>query len=186
MTKLPEKIPLGKAAEDLSAIADLLEESGDLDEALVKVFGEAHALQKDAVDRNFLFHQYVKSQIALAKDMADNWKHQKDVMQNVLERHKDRIKFIMEANPDIPFKGAQGKMTLQASPSALNLAFQSSKRTFETISDHDITKYKVDASYVDIVQLKALNKEKVKEDLKAGRELPFARLTQSKHVRFKV
>jgi hypothetical protein len=185
----PVKIPLEQAAADLSALADLIEEENvEPDAALLQVFGELKALQAAAVDRNFLFNQYLRSQIELAKDMVNNWKHRRDVMTNVMERHKERLKLALEQNPKVPFKGQHGRIALQKSPDAMNLAIPTVKKTFELIADDDIEGLSKEMcqKYFPQILVRTVNKEKIKNDLKAGVDVPFAHLKQTNHVRFKV
>ena len=188
MAELPDKIPLDVAAADLSQVANLLEENGDMDYALLKVFGEKQALQEAAVDRNFLFHQYTKSMVQMAKEMEANWKAKKGFLTNVLESHKERLQSILEQNNKIPFRGKQGKIALQKSPPGMSLAIPTVKKTFEMVAEKDIQGLDQERKdrYFPKVLIQTIDKEKIKEDLKAGDQLPFAVLTQDNHVRFRI
>jgi hypothetical protein len=119
---------------------------------------------------------------ALLSDRAQNLKAKSKALDNEEKRLKDHIKYILENSPNVvAISSEKDKFTLCESPESLELKIKTSSRSISKVLDYD-SSY-VPTEFIDIVTLRTLNTEKVRQYLKDGNELDWAELKTSKHVR---
>lgn len=186
---IKKRAPLELAALDFAAVLNQIEElDGDIDQAILSTFGELKVGLADAVDRRIYFLQFLESQIEHVEKMEKAWKHRRQVLENLNTRIKDSTKqTIVAAEGSLKLKGNLGELAVQKSPPSVRYMFESSRRSFEVVTDDMVSKYKIPAKYLQHVELLQLNKTLVKEELLAGNELEFAVLERNNsHVRIRV
>lgn len=174
------KVPMAFAMSTLAAMCDAIDNGAELDDALVAQFQEAKLDLVEAIDRRVAFFRYLQGQIAAAKAARDAWQDDYKRLQAIEEKFKEKTKELVEAHPDLPKEGTIGKLAVQANPPSVKLTFEDRKLT-----RHVIDFFGVDEKYIKTETTYTLNAKLVADDLKAGVELPWARLEQGTHIRFK-
>ncbi len=166
---------LNDAAANLSAICLSLEMCEDaidpraVDQYLLNLFDNVSMELTDSVERRKAFANELRSKIELAKKYRDDGIKQQKRYELILERLIENTKRTVEANPDIPFKDALGgRLRILPNPSPTVIIIDPAQ-----VSDEYMTKKLV----LDF------NKAKIKEDIKNGVELEWARLEYGTHLR---
>lgn len=166
------------------ALEDLTEDDG------VAVMEKVNQAEKDLsqkVDDWAYFLRTLEKEYKEAEERTAAYRKKREALKNALTRSKEWLKAIMEAGPTVPYKGAKATLRLQANggKKALDLMFTLGEKTVTNIVDH----FSIDLipdEYLKPVSFYTLDTEKLREDLEAGKELTFAKLTQGKHVRITV
>lgn len=179
------KLSFAEAAGDLERICQQIDNQEEtIEETLHEIFTQARDTLMEAVDRRIKYIKYTESQVRLAKEMRDEWSDRAQRLEKALEYIKDDTKAVIKENPGIPFRGSLGSVkiyknatpSLRIEPDSLKLAKQT----------HEIVEYAgtlAPMEYVEMKEVRVLNKEKLKNDLKAGKEIPGISLEQGDHVR---
>lgn len=178
-SSLPTKIPLAFAATLLAKVSDDIE-SGNLDATLIAAFEDAKLATSEAVDRRIAFDAFIKSAIDRCKETAKSWRDEAAKLEKAHKRFLERTKEIVEANPDIPFKGSLGRFVIQNNPPSVAYTFEE----FE-LNETLIDALGIDPQYVVVETSYRINKQKISQDLKNGVEIPWAKLTQSNRLTIK-
>lgn len=179
LTERP-KVPMAVAAATLAELCDRIDAGESIGEAVVALFDEKRLELCEAVDRRIAFDQWIKGAIEAARAARDEWGKRVEQLREAHERFKANTKAIVEAAPDLPYRGALGSIAVQKSPPAVDVAWGSRE-----LDDETIAFFGVDPRFVKTKVTHTLDVTAVKDALKAGETLDWARLTQSNHVRFK-
>lgn len=156
--------------QGIQMLMDLMEE-GTMDEDTLK-----DALMNSKEELAIKLENYCKfiknleSDIAGLKEEEKRLASKRKTMENTIERAKDAMKYAMEAADMEKVKGTLFTITIQANPE---------KVVMET---EDVSS--IPAEYLRVKEPE-IDKAKIKEDLKAGVELSFARLEKSRGVRIR-
>ncbi len=173
-SRLPTKIPLGFAAMLLAKVSDDIE-SGNLDATLIAAFEDAKLATSEAVDRRIAFDAFIKSAIDRCKDTAKSWRDEASKLEKAHKRFLERTKEIVEANPDIPFKGNLGRFAIQKNNPSVEC-------DVDEVDQETIDFLGIDPKYIAIETTYRIDKTKLSQDLKNGVEIPWARLKQSQRL----
>lgn len=165
------KLSLAEAAAALEYLCEHIESLESLDAEIQNLFSEAHGSLKDCVDRRIKFLKYAESQVMLAKQMRDEWAKRALRFETAIERIKANTIAVMKANPDVPYKGDLGAFKIQ----------KNSVPVLEMPEDWD-----KDPTYFIEKRYLSLDKEKLKADLKAGKEIPGVSLRYGEHLRMSI
>lgn len=175
------KINLLDAAILFEKICSDIETQDEVNEELKRQFSEAQDLTMDQVDRRIEFMLYVEAQRDKAKDMATRWTARAKALEGTMEWIKNQAKTVLMAVPGVPLKGSLGAFKLvKNSKAALVTRCQTAKFSFEIVPDTD----GIDPDYLKTMQFTVLDKDRIRSDLAAGKDVPFASLFQDYHVRF--
>ena len=189
-----KKVSLEAAASAVTRTLEFIEEGGDPDGGLVEALGDVLADVSSGVDRRIHFLDMLGSPrsgdksatglIGKYEELAAEYKAKAESLKNLRARLHERTMEIMDANPEVEFKGRYGKFRQQKnSMASLETEFSTDSRTFshivsaETMELYGLHKY---ITYSEVFQL---NTEAVRQALNAGEKLPWATLKQGKHLR---
>ena len=156
------------AAMDLTELCEMLDEGIDIDEQIQHEFSLALDDVVGAVDRRKYFLAEIESKIQLAKNKQAEAKKAVDKFKRIKERVIETTKYVINENPNIPFKDSLGKKLY-----ILKNPMPSLKVTGQWEA----------SEYAKIVNTVELDKEKLKEDLIAGSIVEFASLEYGTHLR---
>jgi len=156
------------SAVDLVELCELLDEGKDIDECVMHDFQVALDNVAEAVDRRKYLLSEVDSKITLAKNKMDEAKKAVDKFKRIRRDIIETTKYVIEQNPNIPFKDSLGK----------NL-----KVIKNPIPSLKITGEWEGSEYAKIVNKVELDKEKLKDDLISGNKIGFAELEYRTQLR---
>lgn len=193
----PHKVSLSDALRSIADILSIAEEGGNEDEAINSCLELAFGQLANSVDRRLgLFRALTGGKLTVdetatgvagaVRSQIENLQRQYKAIKKLAERIKlDTLFQIEQAGLD-EIHGKSGRFYLQNSPMALehSIPLRSITRS-NVISHDDIILNQVPAEYLVMEQITVLNTEAIKSDLSKGREVPWAKLSQSKHLRAK-
>lgn len=166
-----------------------IEDVGDgaIPDDLLERFTSAQMAHADKVSAYVGAVKSLQYNAAYYSDRAELLKRRAKTCERIEKAIKDRLMYQIQANPNLSFKSAEGdKIALRKSPESLVCDIPTASRTFSNVIDSIVDLDHEDVlRFVDVLQVTVLNKEKVKQVLKDGRELSWARLKDDNlHVRF--
>lgn len=158
-------VSLLQEAVKFESICEMFETADELDPSLLDLFKKGQEDLASEVDRMFRCKMYAESQLELTKKQIFDWQNRKRKMEKFLSYIKETAMLTAESTK-VPLKGVYGKITVQ----------KNSQPTLE-LSTHNIPEEYFYKEYV-------LNKESLRNDLLAGKEIDGASLTYGYHPRF--
>ena len=174
------KVPMAFAATILSRLCDQIDDGVDPSDALVAVFEETKLDLADAVDRRIAFETWLSGSIETAKKARDAYAERARKLTAAHEAFKKNTMDIMQANPNLPYKGDLGRLAIQANPASLKLAFAGKELTPDVIA-----MFGVDQKYVKTFTTLVLDTVAVKAALQAGETFEWATLERGQSLRFR-
>ena len=174
------KVPLAWANRMFAELCERLDSGEDVTAALETVCKETRLARAEAIDRRLTFHDIVLAERARLAAVRDAYADEVRRADRVIEAFKADTKAILAETPDLPFKGTLGAISLQKSPPAVEIDLGGKDLTPETIEF-----FGIDERFVVVRTTYSLDTAAVKDALKAGETLAWARLTQGEHVRFR-
>lgn len=172
--------PLALAAQTLAQLCDEVDSSDRIDEVLLAAFDGAKLQLETEIDRLIHFDKMSKDRQNAYKDAARYYRDQADYMEDIRSRFKARVTEVMLANPNLPFRGRLGKISCVENQPSVDYAFGD-----KHVTDEVIDFYGIPADYLKEKVSYEVDHARVKAELLAGKELPWARLKPtSHHVRF--
>jgi Siphovirus Gp157 len=186
------KVSLAAALTAIAEIESLAEEGLNESEAIDRVLALANSQLADSVDRRVclvsaltgggISRDTTGGLIGVAISHAQAWTAKRKHLEAILERIKETTAQLMIESGRDKLSGTQGEFRLQANAPALEIDIP----TMNIARSNVITVTEdVDIKYVTMEHICTLNKERVKDDLKAGVDVPWARLIYNKHLRMK-
>lgn len=170
------------------AFVDLCNEIDDQEEvsdALVEKFMNVELAHTEKCDAWIYNLDQVKSRIAFLKERKKRIEQGYKFAQNLEIRMKEYVKYQIENN-DIPFKGTEGVIKLQASPKKVDHNITVENKTVYNAVDISIADLIPDCQeYLKSHTYYSIDLAKIKADLKSGKELSFASLSKGTHVRIR-
>ncbi len=173
------KIPMAFAALVLSELCDRLDDGADPTEALVAVFKDSELDLADATDRRIAFDTWIQGSIETAKKARDAYAERARKLTVAHEAFKTNTLSILEAYPELPYKGQLGRLASQASPPAMKLTISSD------LTQEVIEQFKIEPRFVKIITRLVLDSAAVKTALQAGEVFPWASLETGTHLRIR-
>lgn len=178
------KLSFAEAAHDLEQLCEQIDDAENISAMLHDMFDRARETLQESVDKRIKYVKYAETQLRLAKEMRDEWATRAQRFEKALEYIKDNTKEVIKANPGIPFRGSLGSVkvcknsvpSLRIDPDCVILA----KHTQELVEYMGVI---APEEYIENIEIRVLNKEKLKADLKAGKEVPGITLEHGDHVR---
>jgi hypothetical protein len=157
-----------EAAVDLVELCELLDEGKEIDEHILHEFQVSLGNVTLAVDRRKHFLAEVNSKIELAKNKRDEAKKAIEKFTRIKDKIIETTKFVIEQNPNIPFRDSLGKKL---------------KVIKNPVPSLKVTGTWEGSEYAKIVNKVELDKEKLKDDLISGSEVEFAKLEYGTQLR---
>ena len=168
------------AAVILSELCDRLDDGEDPSAAFLQAFQETKLDLADAVDRRIAFAGWLEGAIFAAKKARDAYAERARKLGQVEEAFKKNTAETIQAHPDLPYKGALGRLAVQASAPSLKLSFEPGNLTLQGFVDLGI-----DTKFIISKTTWSLDTAAVKAALVAGEQFSWASLEHGKHLRVK-
>jgi hypothetical protein len=180
LAPIPEpKVPISVAADTLACICDMID-SGEADPrkaVTLTLFEDAKGGLSRSVDEAIAFKAFLEGALETAKRIKGGWEKKRKQLEQVLEAFHSELERSMTAHPDIPFGGTIGRFTLANNPPGVELAWGD-----KTLTKDVIEFFNIDKSYVREKVSYEIDKAALARDLKAGVDVPWAKLKRTKRV----
>ncbi len=181
---LKNKISLYDAAKELEGICAQVDdlEGDEIGELVGELLNRARASSVESVDRRIDYIRFAESQAQMAREMRNTWEKRLRTFERVAESIKANTLSIIKTNPGIPFEGSVEKFRVckNAQPKLIHpLTIQ--RYQTEIILPDSFTPFLDE--YIETKTIHVLNKEALKKDLKAGKEILGAALELGEHIR---
>ncbi len=161
-------ISFSEAATNLEAMCLEIDTAEELTAAIQALFKESVQDLEKSVDRRISYIKYAESQIASAKESANQWVRRQRHFESMLEKIKQNTVEVIKANPGVPYNGSLGALKVQKNPAPSLI-----------IEEGDLEKFP--SQYLRTIQ--TLNRDAVKIDLMSGIEVDGAKLQWGEHLR---
>lgn len=159
---------------------------GDISPELMKRFEGAKYALAEKTDRWIGFLDAAAAMVEALKVRKDRAAKALKTAEALQKRLKGHVKFCMEQTPNVPFKGDSGSLYLHRNPEGVEIDFALEDKTaYKTVDSALIEMEPSLAHYVKQLNFYAIDTTKLKNDLKGGRLLSWARLSQGSHLRVK-
>ncbi len=131
------------------------------------------------------FMERVKNESAAMEIKAEAYRAKAKSYSNAYDRCREYCKYLLNRFPNLEFRGTNGKLTLQKNAPSLVIA--TSKESFSSSNV-------IPSDYVSLVPeqfrtskvIWLYETDKIKDELKAGKDVPFAKLESNQSVRVKL
>ena len=177
------KVSLYDASSALSAIMEIIDEEGVVNDHLLAEFKNSALQVAEAIDRRKFVIKECESRIATGKQMV------KDIRDHLkrLEKTKDKIKestlSVMQANPDQKYTDSLGrKISVRESAGKLDLKVNVTSLSVANCIDPNEALIEDVRPYVATKTVIVLDTARIIADLKAGKTLSFAQLKKNSYL----
>ncbi len=177
--------PLHWAAQTLATImAQVDEEMGDIDEALMLAFKNSHIDLQTSVTRRQALAAHIRSTKLAAKEYRDTVTAYIHRLDRLEERMKEDALKAIDALPGVELRGANGKKLYSGNSQSAKLEFAiQEKKTFTNLVDLEaIEMFGVQPHHFKMIFAYQIDLGAIKKDLKLGIKLKYAHLEESRHV----
>lgn len=177
---------LETSSSKLTALMKEIDSGVEVTDAIAAAFKDVHLELKANVDTRC----HILDSLELYESRAKSHKDYYAAIEKRCKRVRDEIKrqtvrAIEESELD-KFVGAEFELRAQASPGKLLTEFHTSTKSIPHVVYSDIIlPDEVKANYLKKVELTVLDVEKVKKDLKSGKNIRGCRWVKEKHLRHK-
>ena len=179
----PDKRSLSKISHDFIELCDKIDDMEEVEGELVERFMNLKLEHKEKVDSWIYILDQVKSRTAFLKDRKKRLEKAYKLCQNLEIRMKEYLRFVIN-NTSVPLNGNEGRIYLHGSAEKVDHNIKTENKSVYNAVDQSITGFVPDISpYLKEIKFYSLDVTKIKEDLKAGKKLSFAKLTKSSHIR---
>lgn len=162
-------ISMSDAASDLERLCDDLENLPGLSIQVQELFAEKQDILAEAVDKRIRYMEYLKSQIDHTEHMVDKWNKRYSHLVQILDAIKSEALFLAKSS-SVPLKGSLGKFKV----------VKNSRPTLQiTDENHEDL-----ANYKKVIVKTAIDKDALKDDILAGKEITGVSLVFGEHLRY--
>lgn len=167
-----------------SQLEDLCDEVGLSSEIpldLIERFADAKMAHAEKVGAYVHVIETLKKNAEFYETRAKVLMHRAKVSERLEKEIKERLKYQVENNPNLPWKSDEGdKIGVRKNPESLKLDVQVSHRHVNNVlSEHEA----IPVEFITINTFYSLNTDAVRQFLKNGGTLSWARLEQGTHLR---
>jgi len=176
---------LALLTSNLEALCDEVDESDSLPSDLLERFAGAQLQHAQKCDAYVAVIRGLQHNAAYYSTRAEQLSRRAKTCERVEKAIKERLLFLINENPGISFKSTDGdKIAARDNQEALKHYIPVRNRSYSNIIDnvHSMSVNDI-LQFVDVVTFHCLNAAKVKEHLQSGKDLSWARLTKSQHLR---
>lgn len=173
-------------------IDDLTEQGKDIPRDLIKRFDGANELLALKTDRWIGFLDAVAARLDLLREQKRRIKKAISAGEAMQTRLKDYVKFVLlefaeQNGKRLPFVGTEGqRLCLHNNPKSLQIDLKTeNKMVYGCVDKNTILGESSLNGYLKVVPLYVIDKEKLKADIEAGKEVSWARIVQEAHVRIR-
>lgn len=181
------RFPVRETAVLLAELARRQDEGEPLTDIFIEVFASAATDHVRAVDQARTLATFLDSRVAMAKQARDYWAAKAKADSDALEVLKEVCRVTMEQHPDLPWRDSQKqKLSLcKNSQASLTTDYDArlvNKTVYNVLSEDD--RAALPERYVAVSPTYfVLNTAAIREDIAAGKEIPWAKLERGSHVR---
>lgn len=196
------KVSLPRIVEGINKTLEAFEDGLYDEKTLDEILGDLRTDLGNSVDRYIYLLDYLGNQsqgekpgtgiIGLKQELYREYRKKMEIAEALKERVKARALRIIEESSDLEIKGKKlvfegnlGKLAAQASPGRLIVDFNLGSKSFGNLIDQNTDVFNIPAEYIKTVTVLQLDTDRLKEDLKLGKEIPFARLEKNNHLRIR-
>lgn len=159
----------------IAKLCDDVENGGKLPDDLLAVFTDAKLEHAEKLTHYAYVFNGLRSDNSNYCQRSETLLRRAETCEDIEKKMKEQIKRNIIIYPDLPWKSTEGdKFRVQESTEALILSETAKSKNPE---------FEVPAEYLIAINEFKLDKEKIKEDLKKGIELGWAKLTRGTHLR---
>jgi hypothetical protein len=176
---------LSALTSKLESLCDEVDESDTIPEDLIERFAGAQLQHAQKCDAYVAVIRGLQHNAAYYSVRAEQLSRRAKTCERVEKAIKERLLFLINENPGITFKSTDGdKIAARDNQEALKHDVPVRSRSYSNIIDnvHSMSVNDI-LQFVDVVTFHCLNTAKVKEHLQKGKELSWAKLVKSKHLR---
>lgn len=177
-------LSLTESAARLEQLAERLDAGEPLTPLFQAIFAQAKLEHVQGVADAINFCASLEALLLGAKRGRDAWAERARQLKSALEAFKAEAVKARAAYPNLPWTDTYGARLSLCNNSSASLVHDlplSDMTARGVLEQEDVDR--LPAKYVKIVSYLTLNAAAVKEDLKAGVQLPWARLERGQHVR---
>lgn len=165
-----------QAAEDLEQVCQVIDNAEELDATLTKLFDDSKLKLQHEVDRRISFYHWLESQITAHEEAFRHYRSELARLKNVRDKFKSRTEAAIKANPGFNYQGLLGKLRIQKNGNPRVLFGFGDKK----LSRGVVEMFNIDEKYIKL----EVDTSQVSNDLKNGREIPWASLEYTSSIRF--
>lgn len=183
-----EKKTLAEILAELeSTCLQIDEETGEIPKELLEKLTDLKDSQlADKVDDWILKLDQISGQILAAKLKKERAEKAVKRWESLQKGMKDYLKFIIQNNPGVAFKGDEGTIYLHKNPPGVDVDFERKNKTvYNAIDESFATLDPTLGEYMKEVRYFVVDGEKLKADILSGKKLNWAREKQDSHIRIK-
>ncbi len=183
----PKSRSLADIAADLEAVCTAIDsENGEISEALIERFKFAELALRDKVDRWIGYMDGLDGMIATLEIRSKRAAAALKTARSFEKRLKAGMKFVIEQNPNLTFKGESGTVYLHGQAETVEYEFKFGDKTVREVIDPAFIAMEPGViPYLVPVTHQVIDETKLKIDLKQGKECKWARLVKGSHPRVK-
>lgn len=187
VTTRPSAVSLARCAAELEWIMlEIDAADGEIADALIQRFDDARLAVSEKTDRWIMLLDTLKGMDATLRERRDRAAKALKTAENVHDRLKEYLRYVLTANPGVPFKGSDGTLYLHNNAESVKYTIAFEDKTLRNCVDRALVDMEASIRpYVKTFEVAVLDGAKVKADLKAGMKLPWAELHRGAHVRVK-
>lgn len=183
LIEIKPKKSIAVLAREFGELCDKIDQADEIEEGVVENFMAVKGELSDKVDVWIYKLDQGKSWTQFIKDRKKRVEKGYKFAQNIEKRMKSYIKYQLE-NATVPFKGLEGTIYLHGNAEKVDHTIKTENKTVHNAIDESVLDLVPDINpYVKTKSFHFLDVTKVKEDLKAGKKLSFAKITKGSHVR---
>jgi hypothetical protein len=169
----------------LEHLCERLENGETLDDDFLQEFADAKLERAQKLSAYNGAIEVMRRNAAFYSERAEQLNRRAKTCERLEKAIKERLCYQILQNPDLPWVSSEGdKFKAQKNQESLKVMKNLEKRSFSNIFASQEDYSDVDMGFLNIVQLVTLNTDAVKQHLKSGKELPWAKLDSSgSHLR---
>lgn len=172
------------ATRHLIELMERIDSADDLTTELINEFSSAKLDVTDAIDRRKYVMAECETRIDAAKKMIKEVKDHVKRLEKVQQKIKYSTLCAMQLNPDMTYQDSIGrKLLIQKSPPKLEVELETENLSVSNCLNPNLIFREDVIPYVQSRTYYVLDTAKVKSDLESGKEIVWAKLTQSEYLK---
>lgn len=171
---------LATLTHKLEELCERLENGEELGDDLLQEFADAKLERAQKLSAYSSVIEVIKRNAAFYSERAEQLNRRAKTCERLEKAIKERLCFQIVQNQDLPWVSSEGdKFKAQKNQESLKVFKNLEKRSYSNILASNDELKDIDMSFLNVVQLVTLNTDAVKQHLKSGKELPWAKLDSS-------
>lgn len=172
------------ATRHLIELMERIDNADDLTTELINEFSSAKIDVSEAIDRRRYVMNECETRIDAAKKMVVEIKDHIKRLEKVQDKIKYSTMCAMQLNPDMTYQDSLGrKIQIKSSQPKLEIDLDTKTTSVSNCLNTSLMARDDIVEYVEPRTYYVLNTEKVKKDLQEGKQISWAKLTQSEYLK---